>query len=112
MVHTAMPPLAAVSSQQRRLNFLMPLMLGMPEMVFQIGEMQWMSLIGHLVFGLATATNKGKEVKEYISIKSRQTGQVLAAGTRSRDVQFHEGAWYFDRHKVDMTHLVVRRTAV
>jgi uncharacterized membrane protein YagU involved in acid resistance len=34
---------------------LMPLMLGMPEMVFQIGEMQWMSLIGHLVFGLVTA---------------------------------------------------------
>jgi uncharacterized protein (DUF427 family) len=44
-------------------------------------------------------------VKEYITIKSTQTGQVLAAGTRSRDVQFHEGAWYFDRHKVDMTQL-------
>jgi uncharacterized membrane protein YagU involved in acid resistance len=34
---------------------LMPLMLGMPEMVFQIGEMQWMSLLGHLIFGLVTA---------------------------------------------------------
>jgi uncharacterized membrane protein YagU involved in acid resistance len=34
---------------------LMPLMLGMPEMVFQIGQMQWMSLLGHLIFGLVTA---------------------------------------------------------
>jgi uncharacterized membrane protein YagU involved in acid resistance len=34
---------------------LMPLMLGMSEMVFQVGEMQWMSLLGHLVFGLITA---------------------------------------------------------
>jgi uncharacterized membrane protein YagU involved in acid resistance len=34
---------------------LMPLMLGMPEMVLQIGRMQWMSLIGHLAFGLVLA---------------------------------------------------------
>jgi uncharacterized membrane protein YagU involved in acid resistance len=34
---------------------LMPLMLGMSEMVLQIGEMQWMSLLGHLIFGLVTA---------------------------------------------------------
>jgi uncharacterized membrane protein YagU involved in acid resistance len=34
---------------------LMPLLPGMPEMVFQIGEMQWMSLLGHLIFGLITA---------------------------------------------------------
>jgi uncharacterized protein (DUF427 family) len=46
-------------------------------------------------------------VEDCITIKSTQTDRVLAAGTHSRDVQFHEGAWYFDRHKVDMTHLVV-----
>jgi uncharacterized membrane protein YagU involved in acid resistance len=34
---------------------LMPLMLGMSEMVFQVGPMQWMSLIGHLIFGLVMA---------------------------------------------------------
>jgi len=33
---------------------LMPLMLGMNDMVFQIGPMQWMSLLGHLVFGVVT----------------------------------------------------------
>lgn len=33
---------------------LMPLMLGMSDMFFQIGQMQWMSLIGHLVFGVIT----------------------------------------------------------
>jgi uncharacterized membrane protein YagU involved in acid resistance len=31
---------------------LMPLMLGMSQMVFVIGEMQWMSLLGHLIFGV------------------------------------------------------------
>lgn len=34
---------------------MMPLMLGMNEMVLQIGQAQWMSLIGHIIFGLATA---------------------------------------------------------
>lgn len=34
---------------------IMPLALGMSEMVFQIGDMQWMSLIGHLIFGIITA---------------------------------------------------------
>ncbi len=33
---------------------MMPLMLGMNEMVLQIGQAQWMSLIGHLIFGLVT----------------------------------------------------------
>ncbi len=33
---------------------LMPLMLGMNEMVFQIGQPQWMSLLGHLIFGVVT----------------------------------------------------------
>jgi uncharacterized membrane protein YagU involved in acid resistance len=33
---------------------LMPLMLGMTDMVFQIGGAQWMSLIGHLVYGVVT----------------------------------------------------------
>jgi uncharacterized membrane protein YagU involved in acid resistance len=32
----------------------MPLMLGMGEMVLAIGDMQVMSLMGHLVFGIAT----------------------------------------------------------
>lgn len=31
---------------------LMPLMMGMNEMVLQIGDMQWMSLMGHIVFGV------------------------------------------------------------
>lgn len=31
---------------------LMPLMMGMNEMVLQIGNMQWMSLIGHIAFGV------------------------------------------------------------
>lgn len=33
----------------------MPLMLGMNEMVFVIGEMQWMSLMGHMIFGVIAA---------------------------------------------------------
>lgn len=34
---------------------LMPLMLGMPQMVFHVGQPQWFSLIGHLVYGVITA---------------------------------------------------------
>jgi uncharacterized membrane protein YagU involved in acid resistance len=34
---------------------LMPLMLGMSEMVFSIGQPQWMSLLGHLIYGEVTA---------------------------------------------------------
>jgi uncharacterized membrane protein YagU involved in acid resistance len=34
---------------------LMPLMLGMAEMVFAVGEMQWWSLVGHLIYGVITA---------------------------------------------------------
>ncbi len=34
---------------------IMPLMLGMTDMVFQIGDAQWMSLIGHVIFGIITA---------------------------------------------------------
>lgn len=30
----------------------MPLMLGMSNMVFQIGDAQWMSLIGHVIYGV------------------------------------------------------------
>lgn len=33
---------------------LMPLMLGMSQMVLQIGEMQWQSLMGHVIFGIVT----------------------------------------------------------
>jgi uncharacterized membrane protein YagU involved in acid resistance len=33
----------------------MPLMLGMNEMVLQIGTMQLNSLLGHLIFGVVTA---------------------------------------------------------
>jgi hypothetical protein len=33
---------------------MMPLMLGMTQMVFVVGEMQWMSLLGHLIYGVAT----------------------------------------------------------
>ena len=31
---------------------LMPLLLGLPDMVMQIGQMQIMSLFGHIIFGL------------------------------------------------------------
>jgi uncharacterized membrane protein YagU involved in acid resistance len=34
---------------------LMPLLLGMNEMVFVIGQAQWMSLVGHILYGLVTA---------------------------------------------------------
>jgi len=34
---------------------IMPLALGMGNMVLQIGDMQWMSLIGHLIFGIVMA---------------------------------------------------------
>jgi uncharacterized membrane protein YagU involved in acid resistance len=34
---------------------LMPLLLGMTQMVFAIGQAQWMSLLGHIVYGLVTA---------------------------------------------------------
>jgi uncharacterized membrane protein YagU involved in acid resistance len=33
---------------------MMPLMLGMGDMVFMIGGDQWMSLLGHLIFGVVT----------------------------------------------------------
>jgi len=33
---------------------LMPLMLGMSNMVLQIGQAQWLSLMGHMVFGVIT----------------------------------------------------------
>jgi uncharacterized membrane protein YagU involved in acid resistance len=34
---------------------LMPLGLGMTQMVFVIGQAQWMSLLGHLIYGVITA---------------------------------------------------------
>jgi len=34
---------------------LMPLLLGMSQMVLVVEEMQWMSLIGHVVFGIIMA---------------------------------------------------------
>ncbi|MEW6085745.1 MAG: hypothetical protein AB1607_14225 [Chloroflexota bacterium] len=34
---------------------LMPAMLGMTEMIFVIGQMQWMSLMGHLIFTVIMA---------------------------------------------------------
>lgn len=34
---------------------MMSLMLGMNRMVFVIGQAQWISLLGHLLFGLVTA---------------------------------------------------------
>jgi uncharacterized membrane protein YagU involved in acid resistance len=34
---------------------LMPILLGMPQMVFQIGQTQWLSLMGHLIYGVITA---------------------------------------------------------
>lgn len=34
---------------------LMPLILGMGEMVLVIGDMQWMSFVGHVTFGIITA---------------------------------------------------------
>lgn len=34
---------------------MMPLFLGMGEMVFVVEQTQWMSLLGHLIYGLITA---------------------------------------------------------
>jgi uncharacterized membrane protein YagU involved in acid resistance len=34
---------------------LMPLLLGMTQMVFVIGRDQWLSLMGHVIYGLVTA---------------------------------------------------------
>jgi uncharacterized membrane protein YagU involved in acid resistance len=34
---------------------LMPLLLGMTQMVFAIGQAQWLSLLGHLIYGLITS---------------------------------------------------------
>lgn len=34
---------------------LMPALLGMFEMIFAIGQMQWMSLLGHIIFGVVLA---------------------------------------------------------
>lgn len=34
---------------------IMPLMLGMTNMIFHIGTDQWFSLMGHIIFGLITA---------------------------------------------------------
>jgi uncharacterized membrane protein YagU involved in acid resistance len=34
---------------------LMPLLLGMSQMVFVIEQAQWMSLLGHIIYGIATA---------------------------------------------------------
>ena len=33
---------------------MMPILLGMNQMVFVIGESQWISLMGHMVFGVVT----------------------------------------------------------
>lgn len=34
---------------------LMPLMLGMSEMVLVVGQDQWLSLLGHIIFGMVAA---------------------------------------------------------
>jgi uncharacterized membrane protein YagU involved in acid resistance len=34
---------------------LMPLLLGMTQMVLVIGQTQWLSLMGHIIYGLVTA---------------------------------------------------------
>lgn len=33
---------------------LMPLFLGMSQMILVIGQMQWMSLLGHIIYGVVT----------------------------------------------------------
>jgi uncharacterized membrane protein YagU involved in acid resistance len=38
---------------------IMPIILGMGEMVLQVGDMQWMSLVGHVFFGIVTAAFYG-----------------------------------------------------
>ncbi len=42
-----------------------------------------------------------------ITIKTKESGDVLASGTEANDVFLLEGTWYFDIHAVDMTHLIV-----
>ena len=43
--------------------------------------------------------------QERIIIKDTKENALLADGIESQQVQFFEGAWYFDRESVDMTHL-------
>jgi len=40
--------------------FMMPLMMGMTEMMFQVGSMQLMSLMGHVIFGVVTGLTYSK----------------------------------------------------
>jgi hypothetical protein len=46
---------------------LMPAMLGMTDMVFVIGQTQWMSLLGHLIYGVVAGF-------VFNAIARRQTG--------------------------------------
>jgi uncharacterized protein (DUF427 family) len=45
--------------------------------------------------------------EQIILIKTIQTDETLAIGQRNKEVQLFEGAWYFDRDAVDMTHLAI-----
>ena len=44
---------------------------------------------------------------EVITIKDARTGKILATAEEAVSVFLFEGAWYFDRDKVDMTYLSV-----
>lgn len=45
--------------------------------------------------------------QEIITIKASHYEQGLASGVAGEHVQLFEGAWYFARDRVDMTHLIV-----
>ena len=47
------------------------------------------------------------EKKRVISIKDAVENNCLAVGTKDEQVILFEGAWYFDREVVDMTHLFI-----
>ena len=49
------------------------------------------------------------EQDELITIKDAKTGAVLASARRSQGVTFFEGAWYFERDQVNLTHLRISK---
>jgi uncharacterized protein (DUF427 family) len=49
----------------------------------------------------------GSMIKDTVTIKAKQSGATLATAVKGAGVHLFEGAWYFDKDKVDMTDLVV-----
>jgi hypothetical protein len=64
---------------------LMPLMLGMSQMVFVIGQAQWMSLLGHIIYGLVTSSFDNRSSMSMISIRRKPKLNSIPAALRRID---------------------------